>query len=304
MELKVTKDYSFPEARRLVERSMGPVTYASVAAMSGGPRSSPRRTPRQRVQLEKGKLYSKYTSIPSSPSSDVTIDPVIVKSIISKEDEARQSPETSSQEDEMESDCSEHIVSPEENSEQTELAIKESNSKEDDMEAVHSEQIEDSTVHPEMEEHGAAASPPPAAGSSSRGVESFDLADKEQESDNPHKSGTFYIDRQESILVMLDAKPKKRKRVREYMIKECLQPTEDILKFCGLNSAALTLNNRASQSSMSWSKDLFVTPSELKRNLGTCKLTHEQSIVIMMLVIHDLYSAANVLLKKWRKGKG
>jgi hypothetical protein len=70
MELKVTKDYSFPETRRLVERSEGPVTYASVAAMSGGPRSTPRQTPRTRVQLDPGRSYSKYTITSNSPSSD------------------------------------------------------------------------------------------------------------------------------------------------------------------------------------------------------------------------------------------
>jgi hypothetical protein len=277
MELKVTKDYSFPEARRLVERSMGPVTYASVAAMSSGPRSTPRQTPRTRVQLDPGRSYSKYAIPSNSPSSD-------------SEDnfqEEVESHKTSSQEDEMESVCSEPIVSHEENSDPVELESK--------------NKIEESTVHPEMEEHGAAAPPPPAAGSSNRGTETSDLADSEQESD---KSRSFYVDSQESILVMLNAKPGKKKPIRDFMIKEYLQSTEALLKSYNLNSAALTLNNRASQSSMSWSKDLFVTPNELKRTLGTCKLSNEQSAVIMMLVIHDLYSAANVLLKKWRKGKG
>jgi hypothetical protein len=97
MELKVTKDYSFPEARRLVERSMGPVTHASVAAMSGRPRSSPRQTPRTRVQLDPEKSFSKYAPASNSPlpgsadpeqrAVDVTTDPANLGSISSKEDD-------------------------------------------------------------------------------------------------------------------------------------------------------------------------------------------------------------------------
>jgi hypothetical protein len=70
---------------------------ASVAAMSGGPRSSPRQTPRTRVQLDPGKSFSKYASASNSSSpgpghpeqraADVTTDPGNLRSINSKGDD-------------------------------------------------------------------------------------------------------------------------------------------------------------------------------------------------------------------------
>jgi hypothetical protein len=61
--LKITKNLSFPAARRLAAESDGPVTYAAVASRSShGPRSSPRNSQRQRLQLSPGRHYSKYVS--------------------------------------------------------------------------------------------------------------------------------------------------------------------------------------------------------------------------------------------------
>jgi len=56
--LKITKDISFPQARRLAEQSLGPVTYSFVA--SSGPRTSPRHTPRQRINLDPNFTFSKH----------------------------------------------------------------------------------------------------------------------------------------------------------------------------------------------------------------------------------------------------
>jgi hypothetical protein len=91
LKLKVTKDISFPEARRLVEQHGSQLSYAAVAATSVadnnshsqrnfetnsrsspkrsssnshgfyGPRSSPRSTPHHRLNLSPNKTYSKYS---------------------------------------------------------------------------------------------------------------------------------------------------------------------------------------------------------------------------------------------------
>jgi len=67
-KLKVEKDISFPQARRLVDQTSGPVTYKSVVM------SSPkvRNTPRTRVDLDSHHSYSKHsnsqTSEPSQPT--------------------------------------------------------------------------------------------------------------------------------------------------------------------------------------------------------------------------------------------
>jgi hypothetical protein len=92
LKLKVTKDYSYPEARRLIEQHGSQLSYAAIASTSvkdkqfpspsqnnsstprstpqkfsgssygsHGPRSSPRSSPRHRVNLSPNKSYSKYT---------------------------------------------------------------------------------------------------------------------------------------------------------------------------------------------------------------------------------------------------
>ena len=79
LKLKVTKEISFPEARRLAALTPGLVTYAAVAKLPsnqkpssphlyGGPRSSPRASQRTRVQLSPGKSFSKYSNLPSKQS--------------------------------------------------------------------------------------------------------------------------------------------------------------------------------------------------------------------------------------------
>ena len=70
-KLKVEKDVSFPQARRLVEQSAGPVTYKSVLTSSPKPRNSPRR----RVSLDSNFTYSKYDN---SQDRDPTQLPPIV----------------------------------------------------------------------------------------------------------------------------------------------------------------------------------------------------------------------------------
>ena len=48
----------FPQARRIVEETKGPVTYASVSALSPRVRNSPR----QKIQLDADVYYSQYSS--------------------------------------------------------------------------------------------------------------------------------------------------------------------------------------------------------------------------------------------------
>jgi hypothetical protein len=88
LELKVTKNISFPEARRHVEKCGGQVTYAGVASTTPhasqsspsskksdahiyqGPRSSPRSTPRRRIDLpEVISKYSMYVDIEKAKTS-------------------------------------------------------------------------------------------------------------------------------------------------------------------------------------------------------------------------------------------
>jgi len=56
--LKTTKDISFPQARRLVEHTNGPVTYAKVASY---PKPILRDSPKRKIQLDGMKSISKTT---------------------------------------------------------------------------------------------------------------------------------------------------------------------------------------------------------------------------------------------------
>jgi hypothetical protein len=64
--LKTTKDISFPQARRLVEQTNGPLTYAKVA---GYPTPTLRDSPRRKIQLDGMRAISKTTPTTSDESS-------------------------------------------------------------------------------------------------------------------------------------------------------------------------------------------------------------------------------------------
>ena len=64
--LKTTKDISFPQARRLVEQTTGPLTYAKVA---GYPTPTLRDSPRRKIQLDGMKAISKTTPTTSDKNS-------------------------------------------------------------------------------------------------------------------------------------------------------------------------------------------------------------------------------------------
>ena len=63
--LKTTKDISFPQARRLVKQTTGPITYAKVA---GYPTPTLRDSPRQKIQLDGMRAISKPTPTTSDKS--------------------------------------------------------------------------------------------------------------------------------------------------------------------------------------------------------------------------------------------
>ena len=67
MRLKATQNISFPQARRLVESSNGPITYASVASY---PTPTVHTTPRPKVALDPNYTYSSRLSL-SSPRTSV-----------------------------------------------------------------------------------------------------------------------------------------------------------------------------------------------------------------------------------------
>ena len=52
------KDISFPQARRIAEQAAG-ASYASVLSQTAGPSSTPRSSPRRRVQLDPNVKYNK-----------------------------------------------------------------------------------------------------------------------------------------------------------------------------------------------------------------------------------------------------
>lgn len=56
--LKIERDISFPQARRLAEQIRGPVTYKSV--LTSSPKS--RKTPQTRIELDPNHVYSKHNS--------------------------------------------------------------------------------------------------------------------------------------------------------------------------------------------------------------------------------------------------
>jgi len=58
LKLKTMKDISFPQARRIAEQAAG-ASYASVLSQTAGPSSTPRSSPRRRVQLDPNVKYSK-----------------------------------------------------------------------------------------------------------------------------------------------------------------------------------------------------------------------------------------------------
>jgi hypothetical protein len=250
MELKVTKDYSFPEARRLVERSMGPVTYASVAAMSGGPRSSPRQTPRTRVQLDPGKSYSKYPSasnssspgpaIPEQRAADVTTDSSNLQSNTSKEDDKTSihsndslppaTGNSSSQEDsEKEGDSNDnHEEAHEESHEESD---NESLEQEEQMELTHSDQLEGAAVSTKT---SISNDKPPEKGPISR----------EDEEDDPKAP---YVDTREFLLDVLSKKYNDPEQIRDHMVRHCLKEVDDGLRINGYTRPSNLLLARASK---------------------------------------------------------
>jgi len=71
--LKTTKDISFPQARRLVEETDGPLTYAKVASY---PKPTLRDSPKKKIQLDGMKSISKtsHTTLGSKTPTEIQSD--------------------------------------------------------------------------------------------------------------------------------------------------------------------------------------------------------------------------------------
>jgi len=69
LTLKTTKDISFPQARRLLEQTTGPLTYAKVAS---NPTPTLRDSPRRKIQLDGMKAISRTTPTSSNECSRLT----------------------------------------------------------------------------------------------------------------------------------------------------------------------------------------------------------------------------------------